>query len=199
MKRADMTETSMHRKDSFHRPWHIFWAEAICYSIVELNLLSLAFISEPYTLAMLHYDFQQRLQLLARDVSIEELQLSPAPSPLLPPLPLPGKWFSVEEQAPRLIFVPSVETSDDDFEGGILVVGGRKILLYDLASRDVLEKNLRRGRRAEKKKRSGDADEAAKAKEKEKEREWRKKKARAAVAWPWSEVTAYVFVHPSFS
>ncbi|KIJ17938.1 hypothetical protein PAXINDRAFT_72888 [Paxillus involutus ATCC 200175] len=162
-------------------------------SIVELNLLSLAFISEPYTLAMLHYDFQQRLQLLARDVSIEELQLSPAPSPLLPPLPLPGKWFSVEEQAPRLIFVPSVETSDDDFEGGILVVGGRKILLYDLASRDVLEKNLRRGRRAEKKKRSGDADEAAKAKEKEKEkeREWRKKKARAAVAWPWSEITAF--------
>ncbi|KIK96855.1 hypothetical protein PAXRUDRAFT_10541 [Paxillus rubicundulus Ve08.2h10] len=163
-------------------------------SIVELNLLSLAFVSssaESYTLAMLHYDFQQRLQLLARDVSIEELQLSPAPSPLLPPLPLPGKWFSVEEQSPRLIFVPSIKSSDDDFEGGILVVGGRKILLYDLASRDVLETNLRKGRRAEKKKRSVDADEAAKAKEKEKEREWRKKKARATVAWPWSDVTAF--------
>ncbi|KAF9219239.1 hypothetical protein BS17DRAFT_431256 [Gyrodon lividus] len=163
-------------------------------SVLELNLLSLVFIStsaESYTLAMLHYDFQQRLQLLARDVSIEDLQLSSAPSPLLHPVPLPGKWFSIEEQTPRLIFVPSVESSDDDFEGGILVVGGRKILLYDLASRDVLEQNFRKSRRTEKKKRSGDTGEIAKAKEKEREREWRKKKARAVVTWPWSEVTAY--------
>ncbi|KAF9236524.1 CPSF A subunit region-domain-containing protein [Melanogaster broomeanus] len=148
-------------------------------SVVELNLLT-----------MLHYDFQQRLQLLARDVTIDDLQLSPAPSPLLPPVPPPGKWFSIEEQTPRLIFVPSVESSGDDFEGGVLIVGGRKILLYDLASRDVLEQNIRRNRRTEKKKRSGDAEEASRAKDKEMEREWRKKKTRAMITWPWSEVTA---------
>ncbi|KIJ59461.1 hypothetical protein HYDPIDRAFT_177805 [Hydnomerulius pinastri MD-312] len=162
-------------------------------SISEINLLSLAFVSaeaESYTLAILHYDFQQRLQLLARDLSIEDFQLSPAHSPLLPPILLPGKWFSVEEQTPRLVFVPAV---DDTFDGGILVLGGQEIMLYDLASRDVLEKNVRKSRRTEKGKKSRDAEEVTKAKQKEKEREWRKKKARAVITWPWSEVVALVF------
>lgn len=161
--------------------------------VLELNLLSLAFVStsaESYTLAMLHFDFQQRLQLLARDIQLNDPQLSPTPSQLLPPLPLPGKWFSIEEQAPRLIFVPSSESSDNECEGGILVVGGRKILLYDLAASDVLEQNIRKSRRMEKKKKSRNAEEAANAKQKEKERDWRKKKARAVITWPWSEVTA---------
>ena len=160
---------------------------------MELNLLSLTFIStsaESYTLAMLHFDFQQRLQLLARDIQVDDHQLSPVPSQLLPPLSLPGKWFSIEEQTPRLIFIPSTEGSDTECEGGILVVGGRKILLYDLASSDVLEQNIRKSRRMEKKKKSRNAEEAENAKQKEKEREWRKKKARAVITWPWSEVTA---------
>lgn len=139
---------------------------------------------------MLHLDFQQRLQLLARDIQMDDLQLSPTPSQLLPPLSIPGKWFSVEEQTPRLIFVPSTENSDSECEGGILVVGGRKILLYDLASGDVLEQNIRKSRRTEKKKKSRNAEEVADAKQKEKESEWKKKKARAVITWPWSEVTA---------
>ncbi|KAH7885105.1 CPSF A subunit region-domain-containing protein [Phlebopus sp. FC_14] len=162
-------------------------------SILELNLFSLAFISasrDSYTLAMLHFDFQQRIQLLARDVNVDELQLSPSTSPLLPPIPLPGKLFSIVEHPPRLIFVPSMDGSDDDFEGGILVVGGREILLYDLASKEMMERNISKSRRTEKRKRSEDAEEATKAKQKEQEREWRKKKARAAITWPWSEVAA---------
>ncbi|KAF8133979.1 CPSF A subunit region-domain-containing protein [Boletus edulis] len=164
-------------------------------SVLELNLLSLAFITtsaESYTLAMLHFDFQQRLQLLARDIQIDDLQLSPTPSQLLPPLPLPGRWFSIEGQTPRLVFVPSIENRDGDIEceGGVLVVGGRKILLYELASGDALEQNVRKSRRTEKKKKSRNVDESADAKQKEKEREWKKKKARAAITWPWSEVTA---------
>jgi len=139
---------------------------------------------------MLHFDFQQRLQLLARDIQIYDHQLSPTPSQLLPPLSPPGKWFSIEEQTPRLIFVPSPEDSDNECEGGILVVGGRKILLYDLAFSDLLEQNIRKSRRMEKKKKSRNADEVADAKQKEMEREWRTKKARAVIAWPWSEVTA---------
>ena len=139
---------------------------------------------------MLHLDFQQRLQLLARDIEMDEIQLSPTPSQLLPPLSLPGKWFSIEEQTPRLIFVPSTENSDNECEGGILVVGGRKILLYDLASGDALEQNIRKSRRMEKMKKSRNAEEVADAKQKEKESEWKKKKARAMITWPWSEVTA---------
>lgn len=139
---------------------------------------------------MLHVDFQQRLQLLARDVQTDDSQLSPAPSQLLPPLALPGKWFSIEEQTPRLVFVPSTENDDSEFDGGILVVGGRKILFYDLASSDVLEQNIRKSRRMEKKKKSKNAEEAAEAKQKEMEREWKKKKARGVITWPWSEVTA---------
>ena len=139
---------------------------------------------------MLHFDFQQRLQLLARDIQVDDHQLSPTPSQLLPPSSLPGKWFSIEEHTPRLIFVPSTEDSDNGCEGGVLVVGGRKILLYDLASSDVLEQNIRKSRRTEKKKKSKNAEEAANAKQRELDREWRKKKARAVITWPWSEVTA---------
>ncbi|KAG8214764.1 CPSF A subunit region-domain-containing protein [Butyriboletus roseoflavus] len=168
-------------------------------SILELNLLGLAFIAtsaESYTLAMLHFDFQQCLQLLARDIQVDDLQLSPTPSQLLPPLLLPGKWFSIEDQTPHLAFVPYTESSDNECEGGILVIGGRKILLYDLASSDVLEQNIRKSRRMEKKKKSRNVEEAADAKQKEKEREWRKKKPRAAITWPWSEVTAHPLQRP---
>ncbi|KAG9315581.1 CPSF A subunit region-domain-containing protein [Chiua virens] len=163
-------------------------------SILELNLLSLAFIStssESYALAMLHFDFQQRLQLLTRIIQLDDFQLSQAPSQLLPPMSLPGQWFSIEEQTPRLIFVPCTEGEDNEYEGGVLVIGGRKILLYDLASSDVLERNIRKSRRTEKKKKSRNPDEAVNAKQKEQEREWKKRKPRAMVTWPWSEVTAF--------
>ena len=187
-----MKETLTHRLHTFFSDVHT-QANNMLDSILELNLLSLTFIStsaDSYTLAMLHFDFQQRLQLLARDIQIDEHQLSPTPSQLLPPLSLPGKWFYIDEQTPRLIFVPSADSNDDECEGEILVVGGRNILLYDLASSDALEQNYRKSRRMEKKKKSRNAEEAASAKQKEKEMEWKKKKARAAVAWPWSEVTA---------
>lgn len=187
-----MKETLMHRQHAISFNVSSL-ANSTRDSVLELNLLSLTFVSMStgsYTLAMLHIDFQQRLQLLARDIQLVDLQLSPTPSQLLPPLSLPAKWFSIEEHAPRLAFVPSIENSDSESEGGILVVGGRKIFLYDLASSEVLEQNIRKSRRMEKKKKSRNAEEAADAKQKEKEREWRKKKARAVITWPWSDVTA---------
>lgn len=144
------------------------------------------------TLALLHIDFQQRIQLLARDINVDEIQLSPMTSPILPPASLPQQWFPVEDHPPRLVFVSADQEMDRDFTGGVLVVGGCKILFYDLASGPVAEQNLRRARRIEHKKRSVDAEEASKAKQKEQEREWRKRKARAVVNWPWSEVTACV-------
>lgn len=73
-----------------------------------------------------------------------------------------------------------------------MVIGGQKILFYDLASSDILEHNLRKSRRMEKRKKSKNVEEVANAKQTEKEREWRKEKASAVITWPWSEVTACV-------
>lgn len=157
----------------------------------ELNLLGLAFVGVN-TLALLHIDFQQRIQLLARDINVDEIQLSPVTSSILPPVSLPQQWFPVEDHPPRLVFVSADQGMDRDFTGGVLVVGGRKILFYDLALGEAAERNLSRARRIEQKKRSADAEGANKAKQKENEREWRKRKARAVVNWPWSEVTACV-------
>lgn len=159
-------------------------------SAIELNLLSIAFVGLN-TLALLHIDYQQRLQLLARDISSGDFQLSPAASPLLPSFALPEDWFSVEEDPPQLVLIPPVEEKDcDDFNGAVLVLGGRKILLYDLASDDVAARNHSKAQRMDKKKRSADAEEASRAKQKEKEREKFKRKPRAAVNWPWSAVAA---------
>lgn len=113
-------------------------------------------------------------------------------SPILLPASLPPQCFSVEEHPPRLVFVTADEGMDRDFSGGVLVIGGRKILFYDLASGEAAERNLSKARRTEQKKRSADAEEVGRAKQKEREREWRKRKARASVNWPWSEVTACV-------
>ncbi|KAG2758166.1 hypothetical protein P692DRAFT_20763238 [Suillus brevipes Sb2] len=165
-------------------------------SITELNLLDITFVSTPrdmYTLAMMHIDYQQRLQLLARDLSIEDLQLSPSPSPLLPPLTVPGKLFSTamdDDGTPAIVHIPSQDGDDDDFEGGILIIGGRQIMLYDFVDVETQMKRESRRKRVDKKKTTGDAE----ASTKEKGIEWKKKKARAAVEWPWAEVTAWCLV-----
>ncbi|KAH7926445.1 hypothetical protein BV22DRAFT_1118853 [Leucogyrophana mollusca] len=163
-------------------------------SIPELNLLGLAFIpssSESQTLAMLHLDHQQRLQLLSRELSVEDLQVSPSPSNILPPISLPEKLFEVADEAPSIISIPLYEDDAEDFHGGVLIIGGRRILLYDLTSEDTQEKYQAKQRRTEKKKKSVDQAEAMSAKQKELEREGRKKKARASIDWPWGEVTAW--------
>ncbi|KAG0700426.1 CPSF A subunit region-domain-containing protein [Suillus ampliporus] len=169
----------------------------IIVRIIELNLLDITFVStsrDVYTLAMMHIDYQQHLQLLTRDLSIDDLQLSPSPSPLLPSLPVPGKLFSTamdDDGNPAIIHIPSYEgDDDDDFEGGILIIGGRKIMLYDFVNTDTQAKRESKKKRADKKKNTGDAE----ANAKEKGREWKKRKARAAVEWPWAEVTAWCHV-----
>ncbi|KAG1743291.1 CPSF A subunit region-domain-containing protein [Suillus paluster] len=162
-------------------------------SIIELNLLDITFVStspDVYILAMMHVDYQQRLQILTRDLSIDDLQLSPSPSPLLPSLPVPGKLFSTamdDDGTPTIIHIPSYQEDDDDFQGGILIIGGRNIMLYDFVSRDTQDRRESKKKRADKKKTTGNAEAIAK----EKAKEWKKRKARAAVEWPWAEVTAW--------
>lgn len=172
------------------------------FSLPELNVFSLAFLPSPeeeYSLAILHLDHQERVQLLARDINVEELELSPAPSTVLHPTPLSNKTLPYPtEDIPALIPVPPAEhgeatdSSSEPFLGGVLVVGGKRILLFELASSDGQEKQKGKRRRLDTKKNSTDATEAAKAKEKEKEREGRRRKPKASVEWPWSEISAYV-------
>ncbi|TFK40691.1 CPSF A subunit region-domain-containing protein [Crucibulum laeve] len=170
-------------------------------SLPELNVFSVAFLptsEDEYAIAILHIDHQERIQLLARDISIDDLELSPHPSALLHQTPISSKNLPYPtEFIPQLVTVPTVLPEDDadadeeGFPGGVLVVGGKKILFYELTPREAQEKQRGKRRRLEKKKKNEDVSVAAKAKEKEREREGRRRKPKATVEWPWTEVTAW--------
>jgi DNA damage-binding protein 1 len=176
--------------------------------IPELSLLALAFISSSSTdelcLAILHIDHQQRLQLLSRDldVSPNNEQFSPKPSTLLPPTPLQQKIFPgpfANDTLPVLIHIPAPPSTRfvnaEAQQGGILILGGKRIIYYDLATPSAQLKAKGKSSRTEKKKKEGmkrgDRMEVDNAKEKEEEREWKKRKVAGCVEWPWSEVTAW--------
>lgn len=173
---------------------------ALCwYSIPELNVLSLAFLpslDEDYTLAILHYDFQERLQLCARDVDLDGFELSQHFSILLQPTIIHDKVAPYPLDSPlHIIPVPAVISEDDTdipegaFLGGVLVVGGKQLVLYELASKESQEKQRGKLKRLDSKKKSNDAADIAKARTKELERASRRRKARATIEWPWSEVS----------
>src|ERR1700691_4599048 len=174
------------------------------YSIQELTLLALTFIgsssADELCLVILHIDYQQRLQLLSRDLDITNEQLSLKPSTLLPPTPLPQKSFPGPfANLPILIHIPALPSSSatntDTPQGGILILGGRKIISYDFAAPATQSKAKGKSSRTEKKKQNGTKNgeriEVSRAKEKEGEREWRKRKATGWVEWPWSEVAGW--------
>ena len=104
---------------------------------------------------------------------------------------------------PRLIPVQP-EAIDDGinmrgygFQGGVILVGGTQILLFELSSRESQEKVKGKRKRLEAKKKSTEAAEVSKAKAKELERESRKKKPNFVVEWPWSYITSYVCLFKS--
>lgn len=181
-----------------------------CYRLPELNLFSLSFLPLPdgeYTLAIIHFDYQQRIQLLARDIELEDLQLSSFPSTQLHSTMISDKLFPYPTDNPPML-VPvyatqrkneedledeTMENSQGQFLGGVLVVGGKKLLLYELVDKEGQEKQKGKRRRLEDKKKSKDPLELAKAREKEAEREGRRRRPGATVVWPWSEVSASVF------
>lgn len=169
------------------------------YRLPELNVLSLSFLPLPedeYALAILYFDHQQRIQLLARDIEVEDLQLSTVPSTLLYSTMISDKLFPYPaDNPPRLVPVHpqtdgEVHTLQDQFRGGVLVVGGKKVLLYELVDKEGQEKQRGKRRRLEGKKSSKDPVELVKAREKEAEREGRRRKPRVSVAWPWSDIAA---------
>ncbi|KAF9013379.1 CPSF A subunit region-domain-containing protein [Cyathus striatus] len=175
-------------------------------TLPELNVLSLSFLptsEEEYALAILYLDHQGRIQLHARDINVADLELSIQPSTLLNPTVISNKIIPDPTYiVPQLIPVPApdVEDEDDDNDddrkslGGVFVVGGKKILLFELAPMKAREKQRGKRRRLEEKKKSTDISEAAKAKDKERERESRKRKPSASVEWPWNEISAWCAV-----
>ncbi|TFY79541.1 hypothetical protein EWM64_g4471 [Hericium alpestre] len=165
-------------------------------SIPELNVLSLSFIptdSESYALAILYIDHHQQVQLIARDLSIADYELSTAHSLFLPPTSLPSSAFPILETPPALITVPAAEDGEEDerFRGGVLVVGGRRIQLHELSDSLWQEKYRGKQKRNDAKKNSNDRKTVAGAHNKERDREAKRRKPKAAVDWPWSEITAW--------
>lgn len=163
-------------------------------------MFSLSFLPLPedeYALAIIHFDHQQRIQLLARDIELEDLQLSTFPSTQLHSTMISDRIFPYPtDNPPRLVPVYPPREDDesiklqDQFLGGVLVVGGKKVLLHELVNKEGQEKQKGKRRRLEDKKKSKDPLELAKAREKEAEREGRRRKPRANVAWPWSDIAA---------
>ncbi|KAF5382718.1 hypothetical protein D9615_002834 [Tricholomella constricta] len=166
----------------------------------ELNLLGLAFLplaEDEYAIAVLHLDYQNRVQLLARDILLDDMELSSSPSTVLTPTAISSKILPpLADLIPKLIGVPAEAQAyedgdaEDPYLGGVLVVGGKKIMMYELASGQSQAKQRSKRRRLESKKKSTDENEAEKARSKEQEREARKRKAQGSVHWPWSEVLA---------
>ncbi|KAG6907853.1 hypothetical protein DXG01_007117 [Tephrocybe rancida] len=170
----------------------------------ELNLFAFSFLPLPddeYAVAILHLDYQERVQLLARDLLLEDLELSSLPSIVLTPTSISDKIIPYIADLPLSLFpVPPQPADDDDdaegYMGGVIVIGGRKIMMYEMASAQGQTKQRSKRRRLESKKKATDASEAEKARGKEMEREARAKKVQGSVEWPWSEVTAVCAVDP---
>ncbi|KAG6887255.1 hypothetical protein C0992_013155 [Termitomyces sp. T32_za158] len=171
----------------------------------ELNLLGLEFLplqEDEYALAILHIDCQERVQLLSRDILLEDLELSSSPSIVLTPTVISNKVVPYPDEITLKLFPVQPQSVDSDVEedcflGGLLVIGGRKIVMYELASSQGQAKQRSKRRRLEKKKKSIDAADVEEARIKEKEREGRARKVHGSVVWPWSEVTAENGVGPN--
>ena len=155
-------------------------------------------------MAILHLDNQQRLRLCARDIDVEAFELSQHPSSLLNSTFISNKIIPYPTDfVPRLIPVQpeiiddGMNTNEHSFQGGVLLVGGYQILLFELSSKESQEKVKGKRKRLEARKKSTDAAEVSRAKAKELDRQSRKKKPNAVVEWPWSQITAYVYIFKS--
>ncbi len=160
----------------------------------QLNILSLTFLSansDNYTIAILHLDHNQNLQLLAHDLVLSEYELSPEPSLLLPQTVLSTSAVAPTEAPPCLALVPPQRSNaTEQLPGGVLVLGGRKIQFFELSSEEWQKKIREKQRKLESRQKSADRLVPAKVKEKQKDREIKKRRPKSAVDWPWCEVTA---------
>ncbi|KAF9069809.1 CPSF A subunit region-domain-containing protein [Rhodocollybia butyracea] len=160
----------------------------------ELNLLSFAFLplihKDNYALALLNIDYKGNLHLVARTLRISYqsgAELDNEYSYLLPPTSISLNSIPYpDEILPQLISIPSDEDAtsiddDDPFLGGILVVGGSTILLYELASQEKLK-----GKRKRETSKQADTGKSKK--------EIKKREAKATLEWPWSQISAWTAI-----
>ena len=173
------------------------------YSLPEFNLLSLCFLyTEPNdTLALIHIDHKQRIQLLARSLDVESMDLSVEVCYTIPHTILPLNHFPFTETPLKLISVPPfslVQSPEDESEedrpancrGGVLILGGRKVNFYELSDKKTIRDLKNKDKRQTKRRASGNVDAVRLANEKDAARELKKVKPRATVKWPWGEVSA---------
>lgn len=169
-------------------------------SIPENNILSIALLSLPdegFALAILHMDNHNRLQLLARDLTGTDWDgipdLSEDPSVVLHQTVISSDAFPYpEEDIPQLISVSTPEGAD--FNDGILVVGGRKIIFYALNNVLAQKKVEQKRRKSAAMKQSGNENQVKEALAKDKERQERIRQAKGSVLWPFGAVTAVASV-----
>ncbi|KAG5639200.1 hypothetical protein H0H81_005679 [Sphagnurus paluster] len=173
--------------------------------VPELNVLGISFLpleEDEYAIAIIHLDYQARIQLLARDIILEDLELSNIPSTALAPTAISSKIFpELLTLVPTLVSIPADNKGDDEddedaFLGGVLVVGGKKIVMYELADSRSQEKQRAKRSRLDSRKKSKNQIEVEKAEEKEMEREARTRNPQASVEWPWNEVLAICIIDP---
>jgi DNA damage-binding protein 1 len=155
----------------------------------EFNILSLAFLSSKETkhiIAILYFDCDEKIRLHARELSTSAYELDPTPSLFLREcVPSPGA-FALSDIAPSLIPVPPLvyDDSDETFRGGVLLVGGRKVILYE-----VTDSKYRRHHKSSKSI-SKEGKDAEKGPVKDSGG-----KPRNSVDWPFAEVSAYVHLY----
>jgi DNA damage-binding protein 1 len=142
-------------------------------------------------------DYNQNLQLLARDLILSERELSPEPSLLLPPTILSSSALAPIDPSPCLVTVHSqqINGTEEPIPGGVLVLGGRKIRFFEHSSVEWQEKHRERQQKLQSQKKNANRSLGGNAKEKQKGREIKKRRAKASVEWPWGEVATYVS-HP---
>jgi DNA damage-binding protein 1 len=184
----------------------------IFISIPEHNLLSLSFLpttdaNAPPVLALLHRTYTHNPQLLAHSLHTSSFELSTTYSPLLQPTLLSKVTFPTSVENPPILlpisprsddetdFDPSKEVDDNgmsedtvEFEGGVLILGGRRIMLYPLAPTEWQESFKAKTTRQSKRKSTSRAD-TTRTREEMKQHDMKRQPA-ASVEWPFGEITA---------
>ena len=115
--------------------------------------------------------------------------MSPEPSLLLPQTLLSTSAVAPTDVMPCLALVPPLQSNATELPAGVLVLGGRKIQLFELSSEGWQEKRREKQRKLEGRQKSADQLVSAKTKEKQ-SLEIKKRRPKSDVEWPWFEVTA---------
>ncbi|KAI0311510.1 CPSF A subunit region-domain-containing protein [Amylostereum chailletii] len=94
-----------------------------------------------------------------------------------------------DDTLPFLIPVPALSFEGSEFEGGVLIVGGTKILFFELASQEWQAKKAKKKERPGKSRTKRTDD--AKQKGKDERKDTKRRKPKASVDWPWHEVSGW--------